>query len=98
MKVVRRTMPGTMLRAFSIRSRKIARAAALHALEHCGRGVLQRDVEVFGDVVVAGDGFEQARGDLVGVGVEEAQPAQAGQDGEGVEELARPSLRPRSSP
>jgi hypothetical protein len=36
--------------------------------------VLERDVEVFGDVVVFGDGFEQFGGDFVGVGVEEAEP------------------------
>ena len=51
----------------------------------CG-GVLQRDVEVLGDGVVAGDGFEQARGDLVGIGVEEAQPFEAGERREGFEE------------
>ena len=49
--------------------------------------MLQRDVEVLGDGVVASDGFEQARGDLVGVGVEEAQPAQAFERGEGFEEV-----------
>jgi hypothetical protein len=51
--------------------------------------VLERDVEVFGDGVVLRHGLEQARGDLVGVGVEEAEPAEAGQDGEGVEKLWR---------
>jgi hypothetical protein len=49
--------------------------------------VLQRDVEVLGDGVVARDGLEQARGDLVGVGVEEAEPLEAGERGEGVEEV-----------
>ena len=63
-----------------------APAAALHALEDGGRGVLQRHVEVFADVVVAGDGFEQAAGDAVGIGVEEAQPAEALDCGRGVEE------------
>ena len=62
-------------------------AAALHGLEDRGAGVLEGDVEVFCDGVVACHGFEQARGDLVGVGVEEAEPAQAGERGEGVEEL-----------
>ena len=62
-------------------------AAALHALEDAGAGVLQRDVEVLGDVVVLRDGLEQPRRDLVGVGVEEAEPREAGQDGEGVEQL-----------
>ena len=61
-------------------------AAALHALEDAGAGVLQRHVEVLGDRVVRRDGFQQARGDLVGIGVEEAQPAQAGDDGDGVEQ------------
>ena len=63
-------------------------AAALHALEDGGAGVLEGDVEIFGDVVVACDGVEQAGGDLVGVGVEEAEPAQAGEWGEGVEEVS----------
>ena len=52
-----------------------------------GAGVLQRDVEILGDVVVLRHGFEQARGDLVGIGVEEAQPAEAGEAGEGFEQL-----------
>ena len=36
---------------------------------------------------MAGHGFEQAGGDLVGVGVEEAEPAEAFELGEGVEQL-----------
>ncbi len=62
-------------------------AAALHALEDAGAGVLERDVEVLGDVVVRRHGLEQPRRDLVGIGVEEAEPAEAGQGGEGFEEL-----------
>ena len=38
------------------------------------------------------DGLEQPRGDLVGVGVEEAQPAEAGKHGEGVEQRGRGRL------
>ena len=49
--------------------------------------MLEGDVEVFGDVVVARDGVEEARGDFVGVGVEEAEPAEAGEWGEGFEEV-----------
>ena len=60
--------------------------AALHALEDIGRGVLERQVEIFADVGVRGDGFEQAAGDAVGIGVEEAEPAEAFDVGEGVEE------------
>ncbi len=60
--------------------------AALHALEDGGRGVLERQVEIFADVGVRGDGFEQASGDAVGIGVEEAEPAEAFDAGEGVEE------------
>ena len=48
--------------------------------------MLERDVEVFGDVVVAGDGFEELGGDFVGVGVEEAQPFEAFDLREGFEE------------
>ena len=61
-------------------------AAALHALQNRGRGVLQRQIEILADVVVPGDGVEQFAGDAVGVGVEEAQPAQAFDLGERVEE------------
>jgi hypothetical protein len=49
--------------------------------------VLQRQIEVLTDVVVAGDRVEQAIGDAVGVGVEEAEPAQAVDLSERVEEL-----------
>src|SRR5271155_4171393 len=44
-------------------------AAALHALEDAGARVLQGDVEILCDGVVFGHRLEQARGDLVGVGV-----------------------------
>ena len=54
--------------------------------------MLQGHVEVLSDGGVAGDGLQQARGDLVGVGVEEAQPAQAGKRGERVEELRQAVL------
>ena len=64
----------------------IRAGAALHALEDVGRGVLEGQIEVFADVVVPGDGFEQAAGDAVGIGVEEAEPAQAIDAGEGVEQ------------
>jgi hypothetical protein len=37
--------------------------------------VLQGQIEIFADVVVAGDGVEELVGDAVGVGVEEAEPA-----------------------
>ena len=77
-----------MLRALSMIWRKrSAVPPRFMRLRTLARGVLQRDVEVLGDVVVARDGFEQARGDLVGVGVEEAQPLEAGERGEGVEEV-----------
>jgi hypothetical protein len=48
--------------------------------------VLERHVEVFADVVVAGDGFEESAGNAVGIGVEEAEPAQAVDAGERVEQ------------
>ena len=64
----------------------IGAGAALHGFEHGGRGVLERDVEIFADVVVLRDGVEQLAGDAVGVGVEEAEPAQAVDAGELVEE------------
>ena len=39
--------------------------------------MLEGHVEVFAEVVVAGDRFQQAAGDAIGVGIKEAQPAQA---------------------
>ena len=88
MKLVRMTMLGTMRRALAMRSRKIcALPPRFMRLRTAGAGVLEGDVEILGDGVVLGHRFEQAGGDLVGVGVEEAEPAQAGEDGEGVEEL-----------
>ena len=48
--------------------------------------MLERDVEIFADVVVLGDGVEKFAGDAVGVGVEEAEPAEAFDLGERVEE------------
>ena len=48
--------------------------------------MLQGDVEIFADVVVFGDGFQKLVGDAVWVSVEEAEPAQVGDAGEGVEE------------
>ena len=62
-------------------------AAALHALEDGWGCVLERHVEVAGDVGVAGDGFEQSGGDLVGVRVEEAEPLEVGDAGERVEQV-----------
>jgi len=48
--------------------------------------VLERNVEIFADVVVLGDGVEEFIGDAVGVGVEEAEPTQVGDACELVEE------------
>jgi len=64
----------------------VGTGSALHGLEYGGRGVLQGNVEIFADVVVLGDGFKQLVGDAVGVGVEEAEPAEVGDAGELVEE------------
>ncbi len=52
------------------------RAAALHALENRGRGVLQGKVDIAAKAWMAGEYFQQARRDLVGIGVEEANPAE----------------------
>jgi len=48
--------------------------------------VLERDVEIFADVVVLRNGLKQLVGDAVGIGVEEAEPAEVGDAGELVEE------------
>ena len=74
---VRSVRSGISRRIFSIDFRKMSgSSAALHALQHRGRCVLQRDVDVRADLVVGGDGLQQLAGDLVGIGVEEAHPAQ----------------------
>src|ERR1035438_5117378 len=52
----------------------IARSSALHALKDAGAGVLERHVDVLGERGVFGDGVEQALGDLIRIGVEEADP------------------------
>ena len=48
--------------------------------------MLERDIEIFADIVVAGDGVEELGGDAVGVGVEETEPMEAFDIGERVEE------------
>jgi len=48
--------------------------------------VLEGNVEVLADVVVLRDGFEELAGDAVGIGIEEAEPAQAVDAGELVEQ------------
>src|SRR6202044_3536545 len=55
----------------------VGAGSALHSLEHVGRRVLQGHVEIFADVVVARDGFKQAAGKAIGIGVEKTQPAKA---------------------
>src|SRR5712692_5364282 len=58
------------------RSQKNIRAsAALHALQHSWRRVLQRHIDVRANLAMRGDGFEQTAGDLVGISVEKANPA-----------------------
>ena len=64
----------------------VGACAALHALEDIGRGVLERKVEVLADIVVARDGFEQLASDAIGIGVEESEPLEVRNAGEGVEE------------
>ncbi len=54
--------------------------------------MLERDVEIFADVVVLGDCLEELAGDAVGVGVEEAEPAEAWDAGELVEECGEAVL------
>ncbi len=49
--------------------------------------MLQRDIEIFADIVVPGDGLQQPAGDAVRIGVKEAQPAQAGNGRQSVEQL-----------
>ena len=87
MKLVRRAMPGTAARNFvQSLEENIGASAALHALEHVGRGVLKRQVEIFADVVVLRDGVEKFAGDAIGIGVEEAEPAEIWNAGERVEQ------------
>ncbi len=51
--------------------------------------MLERQVEILADVVVAGDGVEQLARDAIGIGVEEAEPAQVRDACEGVKELGK---------
>ncbi len=60
----------------------VGSAAALHALQHRGRGVLQRHVHVGADFFVLRDRVEQLAGDFVGIGVEKTHPAQIFDAGE----------------
>src|SRR5208337_3444771 len=46
--------------------------APLHTLQNGGRRVLQWQVEIFADVRVLRDGLDQAAGNAVGIGIEEA--------------------------
>ena len=58
---VRSVTSGMLRRIFSMeREEYVGAAAALHALQHGGRGVLQRHVNVGTDLLVRGDGFQQA--------------------------------------
>src|ERR1035438_1515128 len=47
---------------------QVRSSAPLHALQDARRGMLQRDINIGADVVVSGDGVEQAAGDFVGIG------------------------------
>jgi hypothetical protein len=71
---------------FERRRKMSAEAPRFMRLQDIGRGVLEGHVEIFADVVVARDGFEELAGDAVGIGVEEAEPAEVGDAGELVEE------------
>src|SRR6266568_539020 len=54
----------------------LRRAAALHSLEDGSRGVLQGNVDVAAQARVLGKHLQQARRDLVWIGVEEPHPIQ----------------------
>ncbi len=63
------------------------RAAAAHPPQHGRAGVLQREVEVAADHRVGGHLLEQAGGELVGLEVVEAHPAQAVDPGQVAEQV-----------
>ena len=64
-------------------------AAALHALQDFRRRVLERQVEILADVVVASDGVKKIIRNAIGIRVEKAEPAQIGDVGERIEKLRR---------
>ena len=63
--------------------------AALHRVEDARVDVLQRDVDVVADVLVAGDGVDGVFGEGGWVGVVEAYPGGAALSGQAVEQLAQ---------
>ena len=56
----------------------IAGGHAFHRNKHTVGNVLQRDIDVFRDLVALGDGFDQFIAPMRGVGVEESDPEVAG--------------------
>ena len=70
-------------------------ASALHCLQHAGAGVLERHVQILGDGRMLRHRLEQARRNLVRIGVEKPQPAQAGQFSKAVEQLCKPFFQPQ---
>src|SRR5271168_1817181 len=56
---------------------QICATSAFHALQNRRRGVLQRYIDVRTNILVSSDRLQQTPCDLVGIGVQEADPLQA---------------------
>ncbi len=77
MKDVRIETPGIALRGFFQHfQERVAVRAALHAREDIAAGVLQRDIQIFCQARMGGNGVEQARRDAIRIAIEEAHPVQ----------------------
>ena len=57
--------------------------------KNVGTRMLQWDVKILRDILVARDGFEQARGDLVGIRIEKPQPLEASERSECIEKIGQ---------
>ena len=97
---VRRAIAGISRRSFAIRSADFLLAApAVHSLQNRVADMLERDVQIFADFLLFLDQLDQAVGYAVGIGIEQAYPAQAldfRQPADQVSRVERPSRSLRS--
>src|SRR6185503_20843162 len=73
-------------------------ATALHALQGCGRGMLQRYVDVGTDLLVSRDGIEQFAGNFVRIGIEKPNPAEPLDSGKLVQQQRQAILQAKVLP
>ena len=91
MNVVRRAASGIASRSVARLRRATRRARPAHPLQHAGRPVLQRHVEVVRHVGQPRHRLREARRDATGVGVHQPQPGHLRDGlGEAFEQLGQP--------